>query len=317
MPSFISYPSLRRDASLWIGILAFALVFEVVAPQCQADETNPPAATEGDALDQALNKPAEDPPADEAETEVPFAERKTPPPRPFLEPPKGAKPLTKDGRAWIDHEKKLVMVDGRIVLNRGLLEMFACPRNTKEHESIVAVYCKAFVIHAGLLAVGAETGTPVQFGETVIPPTGTEIDIFVEWKDKDGKMQRVKAQTWMRDANTQQEMDLPWVFAGSMFVQNEVNGTAQYLAEDGDLVCVANFGSAMLDVPAEVSNNNGSLLFECIPDRIPALGWPVRLVFDPVLKEETKADDKKSAPTAKETEPQKTEPATAGDQGKS
>jgi hypothetical protein len=70
--------------------------------------------------------------------------------------------LTKDYPIWIDSQRKLVLVDGVICLREGLLEMFACPRGTKEHESIVAVDCKAQYVHAALLAVGAMPGQPVQ-----------------------------------------------------------------------------------------------------------------------------------------------------------
>ena len=46
------------------------------------------------------------------------------------------------------------MIDGQICLNKGMLEMFAVPKGTKEHESIVSVNTKAQVVHAALLAVG-------------------------------------------------------------------------------------------------------------------------------------------------------------------
>lgn len=305
----LSYLSILRDTSRWMVLLTTLLVIQLVCTRVGADEPDTPT---GDALDQALDEPDKQasPAGDDSPGGVPFADSEAKQPPPFMPPPKQAKPLTKEGRAWIDRQQGTVIVDGRIVLRRGLLEMFACPPNTKEHESIVAVQCKAFIIHAGLLAVGAETGTPVQFGETVIPPTGTQIDIFVQWKDEKGKPHRVKAQSLMRDANTKKEMSLPWVFAGSMFVQNERNGTSHYLAEDGDLVCVANFGSAMLDVPAEASSSNGSLLFECFTERIPPLGWPVRLIFDPVLEDEQqtekqKPDDKKPAANPPTGSPQK------------
>src|SRR5690349_8959497 len=54
---------------------------------------------------------------------------------------------------WIDQKQKVVLVDGAVVLREGLLEMFACPKGTKEHESIVAVNCKVQFVHAALVAL--------------------------------------------------------------------------------------------------------------------------------------------------------------------
>ena len=36
--------------------------------------------------------------------------------------------------------------------------MFAVTKGTKEHEAVVSVNTKAYVVHAALLAVGAESG---------------------------------------------------------------------------------------------------------------------------------------------------------------
>jgi len=38
---------------------------------------------------------------------------------------------------WIDQKRKYVVVDGKVSMREGPLEMFACPKGTKEHESIV------------------------------------------------------------------------------------------------------------------------------------------------------------------------------------
>lgn len=321
MKTLASYRCLPLPASLRIargGMLIACLVvapmsivatadepLATTAPVEAADKEQPRTNQAGDALDQAFEaKPAaaEDQPELQAEPE--------PKPLPHLPPPEGAKRLSKTGRAWIDKEKGVVYVDGRISLRRGLLEMFACPPNTKEHESIVSVECEAFVIHAALLAAGAETGTPVQFSPEYKPPTGTEIEIQIVWKDADGKKQKARAQHWVRDARTQKPMDLPWVFAGSGFWHNEETGGSGYMAEEGDLVCLANFSTAMLDVPARATNSNAGLLYEAFTERVPPLGWPVRLVFKPVLKESNEA----AAPAPPATSPQPNSPPRTDDE---
>jgi hypothetical protein len=307
MPALASYPMPPGSASrrgrhvLALLIATWLLLPGVVLAQAATTPT-----PQGDALDKALEAEpaAEDPARDEDSSLSRREQEEQAKSTPYLPAPENGKRLSEKGRAWIDRDKGEVYVDGRISLRKGLLEMFACPPNTKEHESIVSVQSEAFVIHAGLLAVGAETGTPVVFTPEYKPPTGTKVEIDVIWKDKEGKEQKVRAQDWIRDARTKKAMELPWVFAGSGFWKNEELGTSGYLAEDGDLVCVANFSTAMLDVPAEMTNDNSGLLFEAWTERIPPLGWPVRLVFRPVLDDDAKKGDEKK------NEPAKTEPAT-------
>ncbi len=207
-----------------------------------------------------------------------------------LPPPTSGKKLSPDYDIWVDKERGIVMIDGQVTLRNGPLEMFACTKGTKEHESIVACNTKAFLAHAGLLNVGAETGTPVRYDESYHPPTGTEIEIEVYWLDKDGNRKKAKAQDWVRDARTEKPMTLPWVFAGSGFWQDETTGDRVYLAEQGDFICVSNFSSAMLDVPAESTQTNDGLFFEAFEERIPPLGTWVRLVLRPKTEEAKTGD---------------------------
>ena len=81
------------------------------------------------------------------------------------------------------------MVGGKICFRQGLLEMFACPEGTKEHESIVAVKSKAFLVHTALLAVGAEVGKPVQYEPHYVPQR-VQIKIDVAWKNQQGQTVR-------------------------------------------------------------------------------------------------------------------------------
>lgn len=209
----------------------------------------------------------------------------TPVKLPKLPEPQGATRLSPDFDVWLDPKRGVVLVDGQVSLRRGMLEMFACIRNTKEHESIVTVDTQAFLVHAGLLRLGAEPGHPAQFVPEFKPPAGTEIEVTVEWRDEDGKEHTARAQDWIRDLKTDKAMTYPFVFAGSRFWTDEETGKQYYQAEGGDFICVSNFGTAALDIPVESSQSNDALEFETFTEKIPALGTPVRLVLKPVLKE--------------------------------
>lgn len=198
----------------------------------------------------------------------------------------GLTKLAKDYDLWMDAKRKLVVLDGKICLREGTLELFACPKGTKEHESIVVVNCPPRLVHAALLAVGAKAGSPVKHDPKYVPASGPEVEVLVLWKDKDGKPQKVRAQEWVRDVKTGKTLDTAWVFAGSRFWVDPDNGKQQYLADSGDLICVSNFPTAMLDLPINSSVEDAQRLFQAHTERIPALNTAVRLVLMPKIPAE-------------------------------
>lgn len=199
--------------------------------------------------------------------------------------------------AWFDKKEKAVVLVGEVCQTRAPLELFACLRGSKEHESVVVVDTKAYVVHAGLIAAGAEPGNPVQFYPEYIAATGPEVEITVRWKDSNGKLHTARAQEWVRNVKTEKAMEEPWVFAGSQFVRDEETKLEYYRGDtEGDLICVSNFPSAVLDVPVQSSDSDSALLFEAYTEHIPPRGTPVTLVLKP--KPKAAAEDKPTPPEA-------------------
>ncbi len=234
-----------------------------------AVEPEPEPAT-GPALEP---EPAPEPPAeDQADKPVDLGP-------PLVDDTEGLKRLDPDKPIWLDAANKRVVMVGQICQTGVPLELFACLKDTKEHEAIVSVDVKAATVHAGLLAVGAEVGNPVQFDPKYVPAKGTEIEVTVAWKDDNGQRQTARAQDWILDIETQKPMAHPWVFAGSGFWEDEDTGQKHYQAEGGDFICVSNFATAMLDLPIESSQANDALLFKANSKAIPPRGTPVTLVL--------------------------------------
>lgn len=187
--------------------------------------------------------------------------------------------LSPTEKVWLDRQAGQVVVGGEVALQRGQIEFFACPRRTKEHESVVAVDASARLVHTGLLAIGLQAGEPVQFAPEYRAARGPKVRIEVRWTDADGTSQRIDAQEWIRDTRTGKGMAADWVFAGSSFWKDEATGEEYYQAEGGDLVCVSNFPTATLDLTIPSSQSNEALLFEAFDSRIPPRGTPVELIF--------------------------------------
>lgn len=262
--------------------------------------------------------------------------------------------LNKSGTVQLDLKGKRLLIKSEVVLREGLLEMLACLKQTKEHEAILSVDAKAQVIHAGLIALGAEAGSPAKFVPDYKAASGQGINVFVNWTDAEGKLHRAFAQSWIRHATRRyftqkiemlpkglkltqdndlkwddrnkellwygtmteaqrdmllklspdapfqkairslfdqsqiRQMDARWVFAGSGFNVDSATGEKYYLAESGDLICVANFSTATIDLSIESSATNDGLMFEAYTERIPPVGTKVTIELVPVFKKADK-----------------------------
>ena len=110
-------------------------------------------------------------------------------------------PLNKQGTVLLDLSKKRIFLKSNVCFREGLLEMFLCRTQTKEHESILVMDAEAYAVHTGLLALGCEEGSPATYdqeGQKYTPAKGQVIDIFVHSVDENGKLNREPAQSWIR-----------------------------------------------------------------------------------------------------------------------
>jgi len=189
------------------------------------------------------------------------------------------KRLSPTADIWIDPARKEVIVGGAIALDRGMIEVFACPKLTKEHEAVVATSAPARLVHAALLAIGLEPGRPVSFDPDYTAAQGPPVEVLVRWRDADGQPQQRRAQELVRSTTTRAALDADWVFAGSVFWKDPTDGQEYYQADGGDLICVSNFPTATLDLPLESSQANDALMFEVFEDRVPPRGTEVELVL--------------------------------------
>ena len=203
---------------------------------------------------------------------------------PLVDEPEKLIPLDPADRIWITPDGTSVVLLGRVVLREGFLELLACRAATKEHESILSVRVKPFLIHAALLATNARQGRPMQASPVFAPATGDRIDIALRWKDESDEQQESSAQDWAWDMSISKDdakkpMTTHWVFSGSReFLDGE--GNVIYLADEtGELFGLSNFVGSILDVPIQSSADNTRLQFGCFTERIPPLGTPVTIIL--------------------------------------
>lgn len=185
----------------------------------------------------------------------------------------------------LPNKKRRVLVNAEVCLRKGQLELLLCRKHTKEHEAILAADVDARIIHAALNAAGAKEGSPVRWAPKYRPASGTTIKVFLRYTDK-GKQVTVSAQSWIKNAKTNKLLESDWVFGGSHLVANPLNpdGPKQSLANDGDLVCVSNFETALLDLPIKSPKDNADLIFVANTERIPPLETKVVVLLEPVVQ---------------------------------
>ncbi len=221
------------------------------------------------------------------------------PPAPKADPSHTHKPLNPDGTLLLEVKpdptdpKKTkpvrVLVQTEVCLRQGVLEVFVCRTNTKEHEAILRTAIDARFLHSALIAVGATPGSPVQFINPITdkveykPATGTKIAVSVHYR-RAGELHTHAAQEWIRDMNTKKPMAHDWVFAGSRFVKDPENPDrpAFYTANNGEVIAISNFVDSMLDLPVPVSRENSDLNFEVITSKVPPLLSKVWLILQPM-----------------------------------
>ncbi len=173
-----------------------------------------------------------------------------------------------------------------------------CLDRTKEHEAILVTEAVPKLIHAGLLLCGAKPGGTVKYKPEFKPPSGTPIRIEMEWTEK-GKTQKADARDWVKDEKTGKTLTQDWVFAGSELFEDPRTKEPIYLADDGDVITVSNFPSAMLDLPFASSANDADRMFAANAQKVPPRETWVTVFLTPLLDEKEKA--KPNAPEKKKS----------------
>lgn len=225
-----------------------------------------------------------------------------------LEPPKmvmseDKKTLSGPGFT-ISVENKHVDVDAVVSQSAGLLELVACTKDTKEHESIFSLGAKAHHIHLALLLVGANSGAPASSRKLESGfyldklPEGQEIQITVVYLDDDGKevitpinefMIRAEGDPSIGEVLDEDEVvekfpETNFIFTGSIVWQSSQEGSKPvYLADDsGNAITLATFGDELLSLPGVHDKSNSALMWEVNTDVIPPLGAEIKLRLKPI-----------------------------------
>lgn len=199
------------------------------------------------------------------------------PPEPAPDPAAQARPA----QLRLDLKAGKVSFDAAVCLRAGALELLVCKWGTKEHESILHTSCQPSHLHAALLALGLMPGKPARWvgGDdgrkpVLLSPAGPELKVTLHWKDQQGKLRQADADSWVARASDKSAAPpKAWIFIGS-----DVLPEGDYWADqDGVIISMANFASAVIDVPFRSTKEDKYLDFKANTDAIPPRGTVVRV----------------------------------------
>lgn len=222
----------------------------------------------------------------------------------------------------INLDECCVDIASTICLDKGMLELVACTKGTKEHESIVAIEARPTHIHTALLLLGARAGNPAILqppkgedqGWTDIPPRGDAVDVLLVFPDMTGRPVAHPISKFITRAASETEPPgnavegqkpagrFPthtFLFAGSRLIGGGPEPRKYLSDESGNVISVVTFGDELLCLPGVHSDQKASLQWQVNAADLPPVGTKVTLRLRPqnkpaVVKPPTK--DKPSQP---------------------
>jgi hypothetical protein len=206
----------------------------------------------------------------------------------------------------INLDEWCVDVASRVCLRDGLLELIACTKDSKEHESIIVIDAKPSHVHTALLLLGAKAGNPAmqqainaeQTRFRSIPPRGGPVDVFLVIRDAEGKEKEHPISDFISPAAEEDGLQTgggepetgkkfpthTFVFAGSILAGEE-GGKRQYICDQtGNVISIATFGDEVLCLPDIHDQANGSLAWRVNGTKLPELDSKITLRLRPQLK---------------------------------
>ena len=205
----------------------------------------------------------------------------------------------------INSEERFVDVQSVVCLAKGYLEVIACTKDSREHESIVMVEAKPSHIHASLLLIGATPGSPAMRKPSDeegtrwldIPPSGQAVKVTLLVTDEKGVMTERPISDFLSPSDDESSLSdadkaeekFPdsFLFAGSHTHQE--GETKTYIADvNGNVISISTFGDEVLCLSGNHVQENHALAWQINTDHIPDLGTKVTLRLRPQVAPEKK-----------------------------
>jgi hypothetical protein len=197
----------------------------------------------------------------------------------------------------VDAQAREVRVECQSIFVEAPLEFFCVVSGTSEHESVLRTPAKPSHVHAALLMIGLEPGSPIRWSEAAgkwFAPHGPPVRVEVEFS-RNGETVRMPAEKLLRRLDTGATMPATnWVFAGSRVMED-----GRYGADfTGQLVSIVNFDLSVLDLGELASSANEMLQWTLNTEQAPPRGAPVTMILSAVAAGEGATTAPATGPSA-------------------
>src|SRR6266478_7712786 len=205
-----------------------------------------------------------------------------------------ARAQEKSGGVVVDKDKRTITVECKIAPRKmedpkfqgktWPIEVIACypyPKGQKAHETLVTIDIKPSEVHKALESFGLKPGTPVR-GEAKEPPQGPEVEMFLEFPDRDGRAKRVSIERTMIDPKTNKPMPkVKWRFTGSIMSKPDPAKDETVYGADmtGTLISIFPVTDETVFQTSLTMKEEKYLKLESNTRLLPPIGTPVKLVI--------------------------------------
>jgi len=193
----------------------------------------------------------------------------------------------------VNHDQQQVRIRCWSCLDQGYLEQVLCMPGTREHESLLVTDVPASSIHAALLLVGIEPGSPGRWHEVdgrveLLPPVGDAVQVAVLYEHSEGCGQvHEPVSRWIAELQTGGAFPTDtWIFGGSLLLDEEdlVGEGSRYLADhSGSVIGLVTFGDEMLGLPMVIPDAASIQEPEWVVrmEHVPPPGTKVQVLLSP------------------------------------
>ena len=181
------------------------------------------------------------------------------------------------GNVVFDIGKREVTVPGEINIVGGdaNIEFFACGKLGKTHESILIVDAEPIYMLTALGVLDFEAGRNLVVEGDPRPPTGSPVDIWVEWEQGDAVVSRRARELVWNVFREQPMQETPWIFTGGRIKNRQF--TTQLFH---NIIAVYRDPDSLFNHPLPTGTDDRT--YRVNTDVIPPKGTKVKLIIRPI-----------------------------------
>lgn len=176
------------------------------------------------------------------------------------------------GNVTLDSKKRELSIPGMINMEKGVVELLACARGGKTHESILVLDIIPYHLQVSLLLLGLKYRGGVEYQGDPKIPKGDSVEVWVTWKGE-GAEKTVRGEDLVWNITEKKSMEhTPWIFVGSKMIEG------RFMADqEKSLITTYHDPFTIFDNPSPDGANDD--LYKVNEQIVPAKGTPVTITI--------------------------------------